>query len=210
MSGIPPTLHPPFNPNAPFGFRHIRQNDGFAPNYGLRTGMLAMANTDKIFRGDVLAPTANGYFTLAVPGTAPIGGVVESFEWQSFSQQMTVRRNWWPGNGDALTDIVIYMYSTPQAVFEVQAAQGPIGQADVGKYADWVPGPGGIQIGAGNQSSAMIDDTTLTDTPGTLPFRIYGLPIYTPLIPLYQQSGYNATQPFNRVWVQMADLSLPG
>lgn len=212
--------HPlgPFNPNAPFGFRFIKMIDGTAATYGLRSSMISRHNRQKIFTGDVLAPHADGYMSLARRADEPmpegeprplVGGIAHSFEWVSFTENMTVRRRWWPGTGDAIGDVNVLMYSNPGCLFEVQAFRGPIRQGDVGKFADFNIGRGGIMIGSGNQSSFTLDDRTISAEQRDLPFRIYQLPIYGPQTPFVRLSGYNPRHRFNRVWVQLAHLSLP-
>jgi len=246
--------HPlgPFNPDAPFGFRFIKMIDGTAATYGLRSSMISRHNRQKMFTGDVLAPHADGYMSVARPpeerepreeigpgvwleeqgggrgvpaersGSIPgdgdrperrrrpfVGGIAHSFEWVSFAESMTVRKRWWPGNGDAIGDITVYMYSNPGSLFEVQVRRGPVNQGDVGKFADFSIGRGGIMIGSGNQSSFTLDDRTISAENTSLPFRIYQLPIYGPQTPFVRLSGYNPRHRFNRVWVQLAHLSLP-
>lgn len=216
--------HPlgPFNPDAPFGFRFIKMEDGTSATYGLRASMISRNNRQKIFRGDCLARSADGFFSLARrrddrngdddderPKGDEIGGVAWAFEWVSFTEEKTVRKNWWPGNGDAIGDITVYMHSNPGAIFEVQAFRGPIQQRHVGFYGDFNIGRGGIMIGAGNQSSFTLDDRTLSQERNGLPFRIYQLPIFGPQTPFVRLSGYNPRHRFNRVWVMFANVSVP-
>jgi len=199
----------PANPNSPFGFRFVKMLDGTAATYGVRRGMIASANNQQIFSGDVLRPSAAGYYGLGTVtgGGAPIGGIAESFEWTSISQQQTVRRNWWPGNGDASGDVFVYFYSNPQCVFEVQCLLGPIAQNRVNMFGNFNIGAGGRTFGAGNQSSFTLDDGVLTDTQGNLPFRIFGLPVSGPMAPMYVTAGYDPANAYNRVWVTMTNLS---
>jgi hypothetical protein len=198
----------PANPNAPFGFRFIKMIDGTVPNYGTRQGKLISTNTHQIFSGDTLLPSVAGYLDVAsTPSTGiTLGGIVDSFAWTSISLQQTVRRLWWPGNGDASGDVTVYYYSNPGCIFEVQATLGPITQANVGQYFNYAVGSGGRTVGSGTFSSFSLTGSG-TDTQGTLPFRVYNLPTDTTQNALFTQSGYDATQPYNRVWVTMVNLT---
>ena len=195
------------NPNAPFGFKYIGKTDGSPPNYGMRTGLIASANTHPTFVGDVLKPDSAGYldvFTVAVGGGAPIGGVAVFFQWISKSQNKTLIQNWWPGNGDALGDVTVFYQSDPTALFQVQALLGPIQQTDVGSNANFDVGAGGQTIGAGNQSSFSL---TAVGSGASLPFKIYNLPVKGPNAALYSMAGYDATQPYNIVQVTINSLT---
>lgn len=198
----------PTNPNSPFGFKFVTNIDGSPPNYGLRPGKIASANTNKVFRGDVLKPYASGYLDVwtGAANTA-VGGVAWAFEWVSKSQNKTVRQNWWPGNGDATGDVTVYYYAGPTNMFEVQCTTGPIQQASVGLNANFAVGSGGTQTGAGNQSSFTLDDSTLATTT-TLPFKVYRLPVDSngPQSTMLYTAGYDPTNTFNRVYVTFQSL----
>ena len=197
------------NPNAPFGFKYIGSIDGGAsPNYGVRTGLIASANLNKIFTGDPLKPLAAGYLdvSVVVGGGAAIGGVALWFEWFSRSQNKTVRQNWWPGNGDAIGDVTCSYHANPHSLFEVQCLLGPLTQADVGSNANFNVGAGGQQVGAGNLSSFTLDDGN-KGSGASLPFKIYRLPVEGPQASLYSTAGYDVTQAYNRVWVTINNLT---
>ncbi len=197
----------PANPNAPFGFKYIGQVDSAPPNFGVRTGLIASANLNKIFTGDPLKPDAAGYLdvSVVVGGGAAIGGVAMWFEWISKSQNKTVRQNWWPGNGDASGDVTVAYHANPHSLFEVQCLLGPITQASIGSNGNFNAGAGGQTIGAGNLSSFTLDDGNL-GAGASLPFKIYRLPVMGPLAAQFSLSGYDATQAYNRVWVTINNL----
>src|SRR5260221_7919479 len=197
------------NPNAPFGFKYIGQIDGSPANFGMRMGMVASANLNKIFTGDPLKPLASGYLdvSVVVGGGTAIGGVAMWFEWSSKSQNKTVRQNWWPGNGDASGDVTVAYHTGPASVFEVQCLLGPITQASVGLNGNFNVGAGGQQLGAGNQSSFTLDDGTPLGTGASLPFKIYRLPVFGPLAALYSMAGYDLTSAHNPVLVTIKNLT---
>lgn len=197
------------NPNAPFGFKYIGQKDGgSSPNFGVRTGMIASANTNEIFSGDPLKALAAGYLDVStvVGGGAAIGGVALWFEWFSTSQNKTVRQLWWPGNGDAIGDVTCAYHAHPDSLFEAQCLLGPLTQADVGSNANFNVGSGGQTVGAGNYSSFTLDDGS-KGAGASLPFKIYRLPVEGPQASLYSTSGYDVTQAYNRVWVTINNLT---
>ena len=200
----------PANPNAPFGFKYIGSVDGgSSPNFGIRTGMIASANLNKIFSGDPLKPLASGYLdvSIVVGGGAAIGGVATWFEWFSRSQNKTVRQLWWPGNGDAIGDVTCAYHAHPTSLFEVQCLLGPITQASVGLNGNFNVGAGGQQTGAGNYSSFTLDDGTPLGSGASLPFKVYRLPVEGPQASLYSTAGYDVTQAYNRVWVTINNLT---
>lgn len=198
------------NPNAPFGFKHVGRRDGASPTFGLRRGLIASANTNKIFTGDPLKAYASGYLDVftAAAGTAALGGVAMFFEWISKSQNKTVRQNWWPGNGDASGDVAVYYHGDTQDIFEVQCKLGPITEASVGLNADFDKGSGGQQTGAGNLSSFTLDDGVM-DTTATRPFKIYRLPVDSngPMATSLATAGYDPSSAYNRVYVTINNLT---
>jgi len=180
--------------------------DGTSATYGLRKFYLATGNTSKIFRGDPIKVPVAGVVDVATSTSTAIAGIFESFEWTSIAEQKVVRRNWWNGAGDAVsgTTVTAYGYSNPGSIFEVQCILGPITAANISQFATFNAGSGGTQIGAGNQSSYTLDTAGMSDTQGTLIFRIYDLPTQNVL---FTQSGYDPANPYNRVWVTMVNLS---
>jgi hypothetical protein len=194
------------NPNAPFGFKYVEKTDGNPPNFGLRQGLIASANTDQIFTGTPLTVPTVGYFAKAavVGGGAPIGGIAWSFQWVSSSQNKTVYQNWWPGNGDAIGDVIVYYHADRDGLYEVQCLLGPIAQASVGSNANFA-GTTGITIGAGNNSTATLDDTTI-GAGASLPFKINRLPQQGPLPVGFPMAGYDPSSAYNRVWVTINNL----
>ncbi len=199
------------NPNAPFGFKYIGQRDGSPPNFGMRRGLIASANLNKIFTGDVLKPYASGYldvFTAAVGGGAAISGIAQFFEWVSKSQNKTVRQNYWPGNGDASGDVAVYYHGDANSMFEVQCLLGPIAEVSVGSNGNFNVGAGGQTFGAGNLSSFTLDDGNL-GAGASLPFKIYRLPVDAtgPIPAMFYTAGYDPTQAYNRVYVTINNLT---
>lgn len=196
------------NQNAPYGFREIGLIDGSQPNFGIRTGLIASANVNKIFTGDVLKPLGGGYYDVAavIPGGGPVGGVaVGFFSWFSKSAGMRVWRPFWPGNGDASGDVTVKVNANPGQLFEVQALLGPIGTTKVGQSANFAVGAGGQQYGGG-LSSFSLDDGTLAAANPSNPFKVYQVPGAASSNTLVALPGTDPTQPYNTVYVTFNNL----
>jgi hypothetical protein len=189
----------------------VKLADGISANYGRARGYIAGTNTNRIFAGDVLSPSVAGVLNVfTAPSAGPVAGIAEDFEWVSLSLGQVVRRKWWPGTGDVAAgqQVTVYYSRNPMAVYEVQCLLGPITSANIGQYANFAVGAGGQQIGAGNMSSFTLNDAGLTDTPGTLPFRVFDLPVAGVYAPLATTSGYDQTQQYNRVYVTINSAQL--
>jgi hypothetical protein len=96
-------------------------------------------------------------------------------------------------------------YSDPFSIFIVQCLLGPVTAAQVGLDANFAVGGGGQQTGAGNKSSFSLDDGTLIASP-TLPFKVYDLPNYSPINPIFVQPGFDPANAYNQVRVTLNNL----
>lgn len=160
------------NTQTAFGFRHIGYQGGGSPDYQLSTGLIASANTTKIFRGDpVLTNTSSGKVEQATNASSttystiiagifdgcqytPTGGIPQ---WSPF----------WNGGG-ASSDPTAYIIDAPNALFMVAALNTSIVTADIGINVAFVTGTGNSVTG---YSGATIDQSSLAVTT-TLPFRV--------------------------------------
>ena len=157
------------NTQTKFGFRHIGYLGGGAPDYQLSTGLIASANTTKIFRGDpVIVATASGKIQQAAGGVVteiirgifdgcqytPTGGIPQ---WSPF----------WNGGG-ASSDPIAYLIDAPNALFMAAALNTSIVTANIGENVYFVIGTGNTTNGF---SGATIDQSTLT-TITTAPFKV--------------------------------------
>jgi hypothetical protein len=166
------------NTNAPFGFRYIGLKDGSPGNFGIYTGRIAQANTNKIFTGDVLKPVSGGYFdvqTESSPGSTgeATGGIALGFSWVSSTFGCRIWRPYWPGSGDATGVVDVKVALHPDALFQVQCLLGPVGLTTVGQTVNFAAGAGG-NTGSGI-SSMSIDDGTLGNTTAE-PFKVWAIP----------------------------------
>lgn len=156
------------NTQATFGFRHIGYLGGGSPDYQLSTGLIASANTTKIFRGDpVVRNTSSGKIEQAANNTANIVGIFDGCMYTPDAQSPPTWRSYWPGAG-AVSDPVAYFIDAPNAIFMAAALNTSIVTANIGENV-------GFAIGTGNTangfSGATVDQSTLNTT-NTLPFRV--------------------------------------
>jgi len=160
------------NTQASFGFRHIGYLGGGAPDYQLSTGLIASANTTKIFRGDpVIRNTSTGKIEQATNASSTtystnLAGVFDGCQYTptgSYPQWSP----YWPGAG-AVSDPVAYIIDAPNALFMVAALNTSIVTANIGENVSFVTGTGNTSTG---YSGATIDQSSLNTT-NTLPFRV--------------------------------------
>mgnify|MGYP001067894645 CR=1 FL=1 len=155
------------NTQATFGFRHIGYLPGGAPDYQLATGLIASANTTKIFRGDpVVLDATTGKVQQAANNTVNIFGIFDGCMYTPVGGTP----QWspmWPGAG-AASDPTAYIINAPNALFMAAALNTSIVTANIGENV-------GFAIGTGNTangfSAATVDQSTLNTT-NTLPFRV--------------------------------------
>lgn len=160
------------NTQTTFGFRHIGYLSGGSADYQLATGLIASANTTKIFRGDpVLINTSTGKIEQATNAssttyTTNIAGV---FDGCQFTPTGGIPQwgPYWPGAG-AASDPTAYIINAPNALFMVAALNTSIVTANIGENIAFVTGTGNTATG---YSGATIDQSSLNTT-NTLPFRV--------------------------------------
>lgn len=155
------------NTQAVFGFRHIGYISGAAVDYQLATGLIASANTTKIFRGDpVVYATATGKIQQGADNTSMLAGIFDGCmytpvggtpQWSPF----------WPGAG-AASDPVAYIINAPGALFLAAALNTSIVTANIGENVGYAIGTGNTATGF---SGSTVDQSTLNTT-NTLPFRV--------------------------------------
>ena len=169
------------NTLAPFGLLPWRGADGAAPTYGLRTRQIAYNDTNKVFRGDLVASLSTGYIGQWTAGVAvsQLAGIFWGAKYMSVSQNTTVFSRYWPGTDVASTQTVTaYIIPCATAVppmFIGQTANSSttavaVGFGDIGQNFDVAVGTGNTLSGA---STTYLDINT-RNTTATLPFRMIG------------------------------------
>ena len=108
------------NTNAANGFQYFGRLEGGSPTEGLTARLVSSADTAALGQGDPVTSLATGYVTASTAGTTQIDGIVNGFEYLSTTLSKTVETNYYGGSG-AAGDVKVYIYSDPQAVFQVQS-----------------------------------------------------------------------------------------
>jgi len=146
------------NSNGAFGLRPYGIL-GSAPNStGLTEYRIASTNTNKIYKGMAVIPTADGVIDdlqAAAGGTVSILGVFNGCEYVSSTTGETVFSNYWPGSGaDSNYPVKAFVYDNPNQLFtiatsNVVAAANTEAEVRAAVFAN-------IQLANGNSG----DDTT--------------------------------------------------
>jgi len=146
------------NSNGAFGLRPYGIL-GSAPNStGLTEYRIASTNTNKIYKGMAVIPTADGVIDdlqAATGGTVSILGVFNGCEYVSSTTGETVFSNYWPGAGaDSNFPVKAFVYDNPNQLFTIATSNVVAGadtEAEVraAVFAN-------IQFASGNSG----DDTT--------------------------------------------------
>jgi len=146
------------NSNGAFGLRPYGIL-GSAPNStGLTEYRIASTNTNKIYKGMAVIPTADGVIDdlqAAAGGTVSILGVFNGCEYVSSTTGETVFSNYWPGSGaDSNFPVKAFVYDNPNQLFtiatsNVVAAANTEAEVRAAVFAN-------IQLANGNSG----DDTT--------------------------------------------------
>jgi hypothetical protein len=178
------------NPNAPFGFQHVKGN-GSAPTYEQVTARVAY-NAAAIYQGDPVSPDANGNIVIAAPGTTQIAGIFVGCKYLSVARKNTVWSNYWPGSDVASTQWVeAYIINDPNAQFVAQVG----GSTSVGAVEADVNANVQFAIGTPNPfsgiSGAFIDINVTPAVTATFPFRLVGLVKDPPGSPGTEAGAYN-------------------
>lgn len=200
------------NTFAPFGFSQTGGAPGAAPNAEQVEYPISYSDTTKIFAGDPVQLTVDGYIEQWDAGTTVdrLFGVFVGCKYLSVSQSKVVWSAYWPGSDAVQGSVYGYLVPcTPGTAprFVVQTASSNTGvtpnaavtQSDVGRNADVALGTGSTYTG---RSGAYLD-TNSFNTTNTLPFRIIGL---------YQGvgNGSDATSAYNWVIVEANTLKTVG
>lgn len=190
------------NLQGPFGFSQIGTASGpvnFAESHN-PPWRIAAGNTTPIFYGDAVRLNSTGptgFLETWVVGdgataTRILVGIFVGCRYFSTSQRKMVWSNFWPG-GDATGDVFAFIVDDPDSQFKVQAAAGPITQANIGQTVDIVATPIGSTVTGISGMSIGTPTTT-----ATLPFKVVNIITQPPTA-----NGTDITTAFNNVVVTM-------
>lgn len=171
------------NINGAFGLRPYGML-GSAPNStGVTEYRIASGNTNKIYKGMAVIPTAAGVIDdlqAAAGGTVSIVGVFNGCEYVSSVTGDTVFSNFWPGSGaDANHPVRAFVYDNPAQLFTIATSNVVAGadtEAEVraAVFANIAFATGNTGNDTTGNSSATADLNTIAAT-AALSLRIVGI-----------------------------------
>ena len=171
------------NINGAFGLRPYGML-GSAPNStGVTEYRIASGNTNKIYKGMAVIPTAAGVIDdlqAAAGGTVSIVGVFNGCEYVSSVTGETVFSNFWPGSGaDANHPVRAFVYDNPAQLFTIATSNVVAGadtEAEVraAVFANIAFATGNTGNDTTGNSSATADLNTIAAT-AALALRIVGV-----------------------------------
>ena len=146
------------NINGAFGLRPYGVLGSATNSTGVTEYRIASTNTNKIYKGMAVIPTADGVIDdlqAAAGGTVSILGVFNGCEYVSSTTGETVFSNYWPGSGaDSNFPVKAFVYDNPNQLFtiatsNVVAAANTEAEIRAAVFSN-------IQLASGNSG----DDTT--------------------------------------------------
>ncbi len=171
------------NINGAFGLRPYGVLGSATNSTGVTEYRIASGNTNKIYKGMAVIPTADGVIDdlqAAAGGTVSILGVFNGCEYVSSTTGEKVFSNYWPGSGaDSNFPVKAFVYDNPNQLFtiatsNVVAAADTEAEVRAAVFAN-------IQMASGNSgddttgiSSATADLNTINTT-AAFPLRIVGI-----------------------------------
>jgi hypothetical protein len=171
------------NINGAFGLRPIAKMGQSTNSTGASEYRIAAGNTNAIFQGSPVIPTADGVIDIvgaAAGGTVGLLGVFWGCEYVSSTTGKTVFSNQWPGSG-ADTDFPVkaFVYDDPAQMFviatsNVVAAANTEAEVRAAIFANANFALATSGVTATGISSATLDLNTIATT-NTLNLRIMGI-----------------------------------
>lgn len=160
---------------APFGFMPVRRLDGSSWTSNMSVRKIAAADTNKIYKGDLVKSLNTGYIRVAGASDTQVNGVFVGCKYLSTSMSRTVWSPRWPG-ADSAYDAEAYVIDDPWCVFLAQT--GGVSGAAAGLTLINT----NVQIAvttAGNDltgiSGQVVNENTAADT-ATFPLRVVDVP----------------------------------
>lgn len=171
------------NINGAFGLRPYGVLGSATNSTGVTEYRIASDNTNKIYKGMAVIPTADGVIDdlqAAAGGTVSILGVFNGCEYVSSTTGETVFSNYWPGAGaDSNFPVKAFIYDNPNQLFTIATSNVVAGANEESEIRAAVFS--NIQLADGNSgvdstgvSSATADLDTIATT-NTHALRIVGI-----------------------------------
>ena len=171
------------NSNGAFGLRPYGIL-GSAPNStGLTEYRISSSNTNKIYKGMAVIPTADGVIDdlqAATGGTVSILGVFNGCEYVSSTTGETVFSNYWPGSGaDSNFPVKAFVYDNPNQLFTIASSGSTTSFDTEAEYRATVFSNAQLADGNSGDDTTGISSATLNistaNTTATFPLRIVGI-----------------------------------
>ena len=171
------------NSNGAFGLRPYGIL-GSAPNStGLTEYRIASTNSNKIYKGMAVIPTADGVIDdlqAATGGTVSILGVFNGCEYVSSTTGETVFSNYWPGSGaDSNFPVKAFVYDNPNQLFTIASSGSDINFDTEAEYRATVFANAQLADGNSGEDSTGVSSATLNISTAaataTFPLRIVGI-----------------------------------
>lgn len=171
------------NTNGAFGLRPYGVLGSATNSTGVTEYRIASTNTNKIYKGMAVIPTADGVIDdlqAAAGGTVSILGVFNGCEYVSSTTGETVFSNYWPGSGaDSNFPVKAFVYDNPNQLFTIATSNVTTSfdteaevRATVFANAQFASGNSGDDTTG--ISSATLDIATAATT-AAFPLRIVGI-----------------------------------
>ena len=162
-----------------YGLRPIGMTGAGYNSTGTTTYEIASNNTNVIYQGGIVIPTAAGVITITDQAVSPLG-VFYGCEFVDSGTKKTTFKNYWPGSNNVSVDtnfpVKAFVYDNPMQLYTVVAdgtnTNRATALADVFANCDMASVNNGSTITG--KSSDMLDIST-ANTTNTLDVRIVGL-----------------------------------
>ena len=162
-----------------YGLRPIGMTGAGYNSTGTTTYEIASNNTNAIYQGGIVIPTAAGVITITDQSVAPLG-VFYGCEFVDSGTKKTTFKNYWPGSNNVSVDtnfpIKAFVYDNPMQLYTVVADGSNSNRATA--LADVFANCSMASVNSGSTNTGRADDMldiSTAATTGTLDVRIVGL-----------------------------------
>ena len=162
-----------------YGLRPIGMTGAGYNSTGTTTYEIASNNTNVIYQGGIVIPTAAGVIPITDQAVSPLG-VFYGCEFVDSGTKKTTFKNYWPGSNNVSVDtnfpIKAFVYDNPMQLYTVVADGSNSNRATA--LADVFANCSMASVNSGSTNTGRADDMldiSTAATTGTLDVRIVGL-----------------------------------
>ena len=162
-----------------YGLRPIGMTGAGYNSTGTTTYEIASNNTNVIYQGGIVIPTAAGVITITDQAVSPLG-VFYGCEFVDSGTKKTTFKNYWPGSNNVSVDtnfpVKAFVYDNPMQLYTVGADGSNSNRATA--LADVFANCSMASVNSGSTNTGRADDMldiSTAATTGTLDVRIVGL-----------------------------------